>query len=288
MDIFDFSFRAVTHWLQGHGFAILAIILVAWLAYHFGTLLIEKIVRRTIRRSRFSAEDLSADDIKKRQDTLVSMLSALWRTSVWIIAVLTLIGEASLFNTAPLFASAGIVGIALGFGAQSIIKDLLTGIFIIIENQYRVGDTIDVDGIATGSPSGTVERITIRSTVLRDTDGNVHFVPNGAIVHVTNKTMGFSKVNFSIAVDPATNIDALAEIINAVGNRLAKDPAWSDKIIDAPHFLSIGNFNDSSLEVKITGKTQPSAQWTVTGEVRKRLLSSLKRNKIELSQLASK
>jgi len=132
---------------------------------------------------------------------------------------------------------------------------------------------------------GTVERISIRSTVLRDTDGSVHFMPNGAIIHVVNKTLGFSRVNFSLGVDPATNVDELALIINAVGDKLADDPAWKEKIIDPPHFLSIGSFTDTALEVKISGKTQPSAQWTVTGEVRKRLLAAFKKHKIELAKL---
>lgn len=268
-------------WTAKHWLPLLMIVVIAWVALRFGTMVIDKIVRRTIHRSPFTQEYLTPEDVKKRQDTLVSMLSAIWRASVWIVATLTVISEIALFNTAPLFASAGIVGIALGFGAQSIIRDLLTGIFIIIENQYRVGDVVDLQNNAIG----TVERITIRSTILRDTDGNVHFVPNGTVAHVVNKTMGFSRINISLAVDPAINVDHLAEIINMAGEKMAKDPAWSEKLIDPPHFLSIGSFTDSALEVKITGKTQPSAQWSVTGELRKRLLNTFKRHKIELAKL---
>lgn len=285
MDIFSVPFATTNAWVLTHWFPLVIVVVVAWLALRFGSLVIDKVVRRAVRQSPFSQEYLTPEDIKKRQDTLVSMLTALWKTGVWVVAALTFISEAALFNTTPLLASAGIVGVALGFGAQSVIKDLLSGVFIIIENQYRVGDTINIDGIGAGSPSGTVERITIRSTVLRDIDGNVHFVPNGAIVHVTNKTMGFSKVNFTLGVDPSTNVDKLAEIINKVGEKLAKDPAWADKIIEAPRFLRIGSFTDTTLEVRVTGKTQPSAQWSVTGELRKRLLTALKRDKIDLAKL---
>jgi len=285
MNIFNVPTSTVREWVLTHWFPLLIVVVAAWLALRFGTMLIDKVVRRAVRQSPFSQEYLAPEDIKKRQDTLVSMLTALWKTAVWVVGVLTFVSEASLFNTAPLLASAGIVGVALGFGAQSVIKDLLSGVFIIIENQYRVGDTIDIDGIGAGAPSGTVERITIRSTVLRDIDGNVHFIPNGAIVHVTNKTMGFSKVNFTLGVDPSTNVDELADIINKVGEKLSKDPAWADKIIEAPRFLRIGTFTDTTLEVRVTGKTQPSAQWSVTGELRKRLLSALKRNKIDLAKL---
>lgn len=263
------------HWLN-----VAIILVVAFVARHFGGLVITRIMRRVIRRTKFN--DMSDEDVKKRQNTLIGLLITVWKIMVVVIAALIIFVE--LFpniNLAPLFASAGIVGIALGFGAQSLIKDFLSGIFIITENQYRVGDVVDLQDGATG----TVEKVGVRSTVLRDVDGNVHYIPNGIIAHVINKTMGFSKVNFSLAVDPEVDVDRLAEVINKVGDDLAADPKWGEKIIEAPHFLSIGTFSDQSLEVKISGKTQPSAQWSVTGEMRKRLLAAFRKHKIELANL---
>lgn len=265
-------------WLDEKWLPIVAILGLAWLGRHFGGVVIDRLVRRVVRATKYN--DLSADDVRKRQDTLISLFRTVWKVVVIVIAGIMLFQI--LFpdiDLTPIFASAGIIGVAIGFGAQSLIKDFLTGIFIITENQYRVGDVVDIEGAA-----GTVERVTIRSTILRDVDGNVHYLPNGNVIHVINKTMGFSKVNFTIAVDPETNVDTLAEVINKVGDKLAEDEEWKDKILEAPHFLNIGTFTDTMLEVMIVGKTQPSAQWGVTGELRRRLLRAFKKHEIELAQ----
>lgn len=266
-------------WLQEPGVTIGAILLFGWLGRHFGGIVISQIIRRLVRSTVLNP--LAEDDVKKRQDTLNGLFVTIWKI-ILIITVACLIFE-QLFpkvDLTPFFASAGIVGIAVGFGAQSLIKDFISGLFIITENQYRVGDIVDLEGAA-----GTVERITIRSTILRDTDGNVHFVPNGNVVHVINKTMGYSRVNFAINVNPETNVDKLAELINQVGEKMASDEKWKTKIIEPAHFLSIGTFSDVALEVKITGKTQPSAQFAVTGELRKRLLKAFTKHDIELAHM---
>ena len=269
----------IWHWLQEPGITIAAILVFSWLGRHFGGAVIDHIIRRIIRSTQYNV--LSTDDVTKRQDTLIGLFVTIWKIILIIVAA-SLIFE-QLFpkvDLTPLFASAGIVGIALGFGAQSIIKDFLSGLFIIVENQYRVGDVVDLEGAA-----GTVERISVRSTILRDADGNVHFLPNGNVMHVINKTMGYSRVNFTVSVNPETNIDKISEVINNVGEKLTSDEKWKDKIIEAPHFLSIGTFSDVALEVKITGKTQPSAQWGVTGELRKRLLKAFTKHEIELAHM---
>lgn len=269
----------IWHWLQEPGITIAAILVFSWLGRHFGGAVIDHIIRRIIRSTQYNV--LSTDDVTKRQDTLIGLFVTIWKIILIIVAA-SLIFE-QLFpkvDLTPLFASAGIVGIALGFGAQSIIKDFLSGLFIIVENQYRVGDVVDLEGAA-----GTVERISVRSTILRDADGNVHFLPNGNVMHVINKTMGYSRVNFTVSVNPETNIDKISEVINNVGEKLTNDEKWKEKIIEAPHFLSIGTFSDVALEVKITGKTQPSAQWGVTGELRKRLLKAFTKHEIELAHM---
>lgn len=269
--------QAIGNWFVDHGIAILLILGIAWLLLYFGNKLIKRVIRQIIRSSHFYV--ISAEDARKRQDTLISLFRAIWKVLVIITTGFLLFTE--IFpgvNLVPLIASAGIIGVAVGFGAQSIIKDFITGAFIIMENQYRVGDTVEIDGA-----TGTVERISIRSTIIRDTDGNVHFLPNGSVVHVINKTMGYSRVNLTLGVVPDTNIDQLSEIIDTVGTAMSNDEKWKGKILEPPHFLSIGAFSDVSLEVKVTAKTQPSAQWEVTGELRRRLLKSFTKNKIELT-----
>ena len=269
----------VANWLYDPGIAIAAIIVFGLLGRHFGGMIIERLVRSLIRSTQL--HPLPADDMKKRQDTLISLFVVIWK--ILLIVVASCLVFEQLFprvDLTPFFASAGIIGIALGFGAQSLIKDFLSGIFIITENQYRVGDVVDIEGAA-----GTVERITIRSTVIRDASGNVHFLPNGNVMHVINKTMGFSKVNFTLNVDPETDVDNLVKVIDEVGVKMSEDEKWKEKILEAPHFINIGAFSDIALEVTISGKTGPSQQWSVTGEMRRRLLKAFAKNKIELAHI---
>lgn len=269
----------VGNWLIDPGLPIAAILGFAWLGRHFGGLVITQIVRHLVRSTSYNP--LSPDDVTKRRDTLGSLFTVIWKVILIVVASCMIFQQ--LFpkiDLTPFFASAGLLGVAIGFGAQSLIKDFLSGIFIIIENQYRVGDIVDIQGAA-----GTVERVTIRSTVIRDASGNVHFLPNGEVLHVINKTMGFSKVNFTLTVDPDTDIDKLSSIIDEVGLKLSEDEKWKEKILEAPHFLNIGTFSDLALEVTITGKTNPSQQWSVTGEMRRRLLKAFAKHKIELAHV---
>lgn len=271
--------QPVLNYISTHFWPVIGILAVAWLGRHFGGMVIRRIITQAVHRSRDA--DMSEEDVTKRKETLIGLLTAIWKWLVIVVAVIMLLGE--LFpsiNLAPMFASAGIVGIALGFGAQSLIKDFLSGIFIISENQYRVGDVVDLEGAA-----GTVEHVGVRTTILRDVDGNVHYMPNGEIMHVINKTMGYSKVNFKLSVNPDTDIDILAEVINKVGIKMSEDEAWKEKLLEPPYFLNIGAFSDTSMEVTIVGKTVASAQWGVTGELRRRLLRAFQKHHIELAQL---
>ncbi|MBH1956881.1 mechanosensitive ion channel family protein [Candidatus Saccharibacteria bacterium] len=272
-------------WMYGtendpsHGISILIILFVALIAYYGGTRIVASTVRRLVKSTRH--REWHRKDIEKRQNTLSALFTNIWRILVMVIASLTIFKELfPLIDLSPLFASAGIIGVALGFGAQSIIKDFLSGIFIISENQYRVGDIVDIEGA-----SGTVERIGTRSTVLRDVDGNVHYFPNGMVTHVINKTMGYSMARFIVAVHPDTDLDEVVSIINDLGEKLAKEDKWKKKIIEPPAFVSLGEITGNSLEIIIAGKTQPSDQWSVIAEMRRRLLESLEKAKIELAVL---
>ena len=159
------------------------------------------------------------------------------------------------------------------------IKDFLAGLFVIGENQYRVGDIVELGDNA----SGTVERIGSRSTVIRDIDGNVHYLPNGSITHVINKTMGYSMARFIITVDPASDVKKIAGIVDRIGKELSHEEKWKNKIIDPPAFVSVGEFTGTSLEIIIAGKTQPSDQWAVIAEMRRRLLEALDKSDVKLA-----
>ena len=221
---------------------------------------------------------LPKKDLEKRHKTLGGLFANVWRIIVVVIAGYAIFTH--FFNDAalaPLFASAGIIGVAFGFGAQSLVKDFLSGVFIISENQYRVGDIIEIDGFG-----GTVERIGVRSTVIRDVEGNVHFFPNGVVQHVINKTMGYSKVYFTITVAPDTNISTASDIINRIGEEISGEEKWQRKVIEPPHFDILGDFNASSISLVVSGKTQPSDQWALTAEMRRRILREFEKEHIEL------
>jgi small-conductance mechanosensitive channel len=259
-----------TWFAQSPWASIIFILLIAYAVRHFAGMLITKLIRRTVRYRAHG--DMSEEDTKKRQDTLISMFTAIAQTMVWFVAGFTILERYFNIDLTPLLASASVLGVAIGFGAQSLIKDFLSGLFIILENQYRVGDIVNLDG-----SDGRVEQITIRSTVVRDNDGSVHYIPNGTITHTINRTMGFARINLAVQVAPDLDVDKLSDLINEIGAKMTDEEKWRGKIIEAPHFQSISNFTPTTLEVKIVGKTQPSAQWNVTGELRRRILMALAR-----------
>lgn len=262
-------------WFKTQGLDILVIVIVATIFYLLGTAFMGRIVKKAVQTR---GRDWHKKDIEKRQKTLAALFTTMWRVAIITVATLSLFRV--FFPTAdlaPLFASAGIVGIALGFGAQSLVQDFISGIFIISENQYRVGDIVDIEGFG-----GTVERIGARSTVIRDVDGNVHYFPNGMVQHVINKTMGYSMARFIIGVAPTADIDEVIEIINDTGKKLAEEEKWKKKILEAPEFVSVGEFTAANVDILVAGKTQPSDQWSVIAEMRRRLFDTFEAKGIKL------
>ena len=255
---------------------IIIIIIVAIALYWVGPRLVMWLTRHAFVTT--YQRTLPKKDLEKRHKTLGGLFANVWRIIVVVIAGYAIFTH--FFNSAalaPLFASAGIIGVAFGFGAQSLVKDFLSGVFIISENQYRVGDIIEIDGFG-----GTVERSGVRSTVIRDVEGNVLFFPNCVVQHVINKTMGYSKVYFTITVAPDTNISTASDIINRIGEEISGEEKWQRKVIEPPHFDILGDFNASSISLVVSGKTQPSDQWALTAEMRRRILREFEKEHIEL------
>lgn len=267
-------------WLSANFLPITFTIVVAWLVAKFGSVPISVFIRRTVTYRAHG--DKTEQDVKKRQDTLIGICVAVLKVLVWVTAGYDIIKRFGI-DPAPLLAGAGVVGFAIAFGAQSLIKDFVSGVFIILENQYRVGDTATLNGA-----TGTIERITIRTTVLRDEDGSVHYIPNGTITHSVNKTMGYAKVNLTLAVDPKTDVDKLAEIVNKTGEKMYHDEKWTKKLMEQPHFLNIGTFSEKAVELKVTGKVSPTSKWNVNNELKKRLLAALEKHDIKVVDLPAK
>lgn len=276
----------VDEWMIEHGLGWLvsermvetvSIVIGAVIVYYFCRMFITWAIRYAI-HSTAKHRSWHRKDIEKRENTLTQLIRSFWRITIIAYIAAMVASKLFYFDLSPLFASAGIIGVALGFGAQSLVKDFLAGIFIIAENQYRVGDIVDVMGA-----SGTVERVGTRSTVLRDADGNVHYLPNGTIQHVINKTMGYSMSRFTLQLDPSTDISRAADIINETGQQLSKEKSWDKKIIEPPKFVSVGDITGRSVELIVAGKVQPSDQWAVTSEMRRRLLKEFEKQEIELA-----
>ncbi len=267
-------------WVQNHLGAIIVIIITGVVAYYLGGKLLTRLVKSLVKTTRH--REWHYKDVEKRQKTLAAVARNIWHIFVVIVVFIALFRE-SIDNAdtilAPFLASAGVVSVILGFGAQTVIKDFIAGLFIIGENQYRVGDVVEF----TDNASGTVERIGSRSTVIRDIDGNVHYLPNGSITHVINKTMGYSMARFIITVEPTSDIQKVSTIIDKTGKALAGEAKWKGKILEPPAFVSVGEFTGTSLEIIIAGKTQPSDQWAVVAEMRRRLLKELEEADIKLA-----
>ena len=230
------------------------------------------ILNRALKTHPFASET----DRKKRADTLDSLLSAISKVLIGIVAVIMIVDELGI-NTAPLLASAGVVGVAFGIGAQSLIKDFTNGLFIIIENQYRVGDFVQFDTI-----QGVVQAITIRTTILKDFDGNIHHVPNSSIVVATNMTFGSSGINQDLTVSMDTDMDKLEKVVNQVGEVMAADETLGKKIKRAPYFAQVVQFAERGVIIKVLGETTPGAQWKVKTELLKRLSEAFVKNNIDL------
>ncbi|HOV10847.1 MAG TPA: mechanosensitive ion channel family protein [Bacteroidales bacterium] len=259
-------------WLLNHGVKIVFIGLAMFILYK----LVGRAIKRIIRISVLADKQSSPEAQKKREFTLVRIFNWVSRVLFFLLAGLMILQEAGI-PVGPLLAGAGIVGIAVGFGGQYLIRDLLSGFFIIFENQYRIGDVVNFD-----KTSGVVEDISLRLTTLRDMDGTVHHVPHGEIKIVSNLSKDYARINMNIGVGYQTKFDHLIKVINNVGSELSNDPEWEDFIIKAPEFLRIEEFAESAIIVKIVGETKPMQQWAVSGELRKRLKIAFDKENIEI------
>ena len=231
-----------------------------------------RIIERVIKGHHYK----SKHEEQQREDTLTSIFKTGTTVLLAIIATVLVLQEFGV-NLAALATGAGLIGLVVGSGAQSMIKDFLSGMFIILENQYRIGDVVTI-----GGHSGLVEHISIRMTKLRDLDGSVFFVPNGEITTVKNMTLEYSGVIVDVGVSYDTDLNKAEKVINEVGQELAKDPDWEDRIIEPIQFLRVDGFGDSSVNLKTLGKVTPIEQWNVAGEYRKRLKKAFEQAKIEI------
>ena len=223
-----------------------------------------------------TSQELSAVELKKRMDTLDELGSRVIQAFVVIIVALMALGQVGL-NIGPAVAGLGVVGIAVGFGAQALVRDYLTGALILVENQFARGDVVRIAGVA-----GTVEDFSLRRTTLRDLDGVVHTVPNGEIKVASNLTRVWSRINQDVTVAYGTDVDRAIEVVDQVGRELTEDPIWKRRILEAPRVERVEALAEYGITLKILGSVRAAEQWSTAGELRKRLLAAFHEHGIEI------
>jgi moderate conductance mechanosensitive channel len=270
----------MVHWLTTHGARIGALLLLALLASWIARRAIPRAVKLALARERVdrieeAEEAIALEETAKRASTLATVIVRSVEATAFVLAAIIALGEAG-FQLGPLIAGAGVVGLAIGFGAQSLVADVLGGLFILFENQYTEGDVVNIAGIG-----GTVSAVNLRRTVLRDIDGIVHTIPNGEVRISSNLTRSFARVNLDVSVGYGEDLDRVRDVIDVVGAELAADPDWAEKILDPPAVLRVNALGESGIDLKVLGRVRPMKQWEVAGELRKRIKQAFDREGIE-------
>jgi small conductance mechanosensitive channel len=257
---------------------ILLILVVAVVAVRLARLSVRGLVKTLLDReaSEGTAQELSAVELKKRMDTLDSLGGRTLQSFIVVIAGLMILGQVGL-DIGPAIAGLGVVGIAVGFGAQSLVKDYLNGALILVENQFGKGDVIRAAGVA-----GAVEDFTLRRTTLRDLDGVVHTIPNGEIRVASNLTRVWSRINQDVTVAYGSDIDKAIEVVDNVGREMAGDPVWKRRVLEAPRVERVEALAEYGVTLKILGTVRAADQWSAGGDFRKRLLAAFKTHGIEI------
>jgi len=271
----SFSDNLLRLW-QGMGGAtttalrITVIIVAAWVLIG--------VLQRAIRGFRIRLAARMADsEAKKRAETLGRVFRYLVAVVVSLLAGMLVLGEIGI-SVAPILGAAGVVGLAVGFGAQSLVKDYFTGLFLLLEDQVRTGDIVRL----SADHAGLVEEVTLRYVRLRDYDGNVHFVPAGQITSVINLTRGHSQAVMDVGVAYRENVDEVMDVMRAVASGLRADPGFTDFILDDLEMAGVDQWGDSAVMIKCRFKVQPIRQWAVKREYLRRLKNEFDRQGIEI------
>lgn len=260
-------------WLITSGLRIFLIIL--------GALILLKVSQRVINKiasmlSKEGHELVSAQEKEKRIVTITNLLSGVATISILLVSLMMILKEIGM-EIAPIIAGAGIIGLAVGFGAQNLVKDIISGFFILVENQIRVGDVAVINGTA-----GLVEEINLRTIVLRDLEGTMHVFPNGTIESLANKSKGWSRYVIDVGVAYKEDVDNVMKTLEEIGNSMMHDIVFRDLILEPLEILGVDNFGSSEIVIKCMIKTQPLKQWDVGRELRRRIKIKFDEEGIEI------
>lgn len=252
-------------------FTLFLLFIVLWLYRS----LVGRLKKVILKRTQTSKHE-SREEKEKRVNTLINILRQAGGIVIWIVFILIMLREVNL-DIGPILASAGIVGLAVGFGAQELVRDFISGFFILLENQVRAGDVAIING-----QGGLVEEIALRTITLRDFSGTVHIFQNGKINTLANMTKEWSAMVFDVGVAYKEDTDKVVEVMKAVGEDLRKDPEFEDAILEPIEIFGVDKFGDSAVVIKARIKTKPIKQWSVGREYNGRLKKAFDNEGIEI------
>ncbi len=267
--VIDWLMTSGIQWLITSGLRILLILVL---------MLIVLKIARVFSRQIFTVFLKKEEDaeLQKRAETLSDVVRHVLSISILLISLIIIVGEFGI-EIGPILAAAGVLGLAVGFGAQSLVQDVISGFFILLEDQIRVGDVVQIAG-----KGGLVEKINLRMTVLRDLSGNVHYIRNGQINLVTNMTKDFSRYVFEIGVAYREDVDEVIEVIKQVDEELRNDQEFGPDITEPIEVLGLDQFADSALVIKARTTTRPIKQWRIAREFNRRLKKAFDQRNIEI------
>ncbi len=259
--------------------AILIIVLI-FAGMYFAQKVVDQLIIRYFRKAyKKQVKSHRATIGQKRFDTLSKAFRSISSVVIWVVGIMLIVNQTPLHqHLAALFASASIVGIAIGIAGKDIIMDFYVGMMALLEDQYRVGDTVVLDP----DHSGTVDDITLRIVKLRDVDGNLHIVPHSMARAIINKTYGYSNVNIELGVAYDADIEKVKKVVNDTGKAMLDDPVWKADFIDPIIYQTMLRFDESQLTFRAQGKVKPGRQWAVASEFRMRIKQAFDKNNIEI------
>ncbi|HSK21183.1 MAG TPA: mechanosensitive ion channel family protein [Longimicrobiales bacterium] len=265
-----FDWREALQWETILKIAI--VVVIALVAYRIITILIRRLLRREIEEE----DPLVRRLREQRAQTLASLLDNVALVAIFIVVTLTIL-DILLDNIAPILASFGILGLAISFGAQSLVKDIISGTFMLMEGQFGIGDVVRVSDV-----SGAVEKITLRTTVLRDVEGVVHIIPNGEITRVSNLTKSWSRAVLNIGVAYREDVDRVMDVLRDLVREFHADPEWGALLLEEPLVPGVESLGDSAVVIRVSAKTLPLKQWDVARELRRRIKKRFDHEGIEI------
>lgn len=265
-------------WLLSEGVGTIAVISLILAGILIASRSVKIFVRHYIsRKEQIDPDDYSRLERFKRLNTLVELGGLVLKILIWLMGAMLILERIGI-DVKPILAGAGIAGLAVGFGAQSLVKDIIAGIFVLVEDQFRVGDVIK----AAGGTTGAVEKMTLRSTVLRDFTGQVHFIPNGGLGVVTNMTRDFSTAVVDVAVAYKEKIDRVIEVIAETARELEKDSDFNQNFIEPITIAGVQELGDSAVVIRCLLKMHPGKHWQIAREFRKRVKNRFEEVGIEI------